>query len=488
MAIAIKYIWTFLAFSLFCLEGEHMTMPFFSFPKEKQLILQILLFFLFYFGFHIVNEQLITHIGNPYGEKMHYPLALICIAIGYLLFPFVFKICKKEESRRIIFMIVCFLFLISYTIMVFGYQSIFSLLSSYAATILYGYIGGSIHYSTALAFSGNPFAGRIVGAVTCIAVFFKYFIRQYDELEIIYHFCILALVFLSLYLSFKPTYKWTNRVTSSPIQQTTQSFIAIELIVSTVLMLFIISLNFSIIARQSVDDFKSIPFSAQIFFAIGLFCAGILADIKKRRHFTAITSYALIFMTIVITASTIPELYSIRFFILYFFAGFFVVYLFVAFLDYAPNALNRFGPPLFSSLGRVIQCIGAAGIIIFLKIWKPGETTVILTFSFLLALCILILFLVGNKTNRSAPSQTTTVPTDVPEDVALQNFAESNHFTDRETEVFVILVTTEKTVQEIADNLYISRRVLQRYISSIYKKTDTKTRIGLLQLYHNSKE
>lgn len=45
------------------------------------------------------------------------------------------------------------------------------------------------------------------------------------------------------------------------------------------------------------------------------------------------------------------------------------------------------------------------------------------------------------------------------------------------------LLTTEESVQEIADNLYISRRMLQRYIASIYEKTETKTRIGLYQSY-----
>ena len=38
---------------------------------------------------------------------------------------------------------------------------------------------------------------------------------------------------------------------------------------------------------------------------------------------------------------------------------------------------------------------------------------------------------------------------------------------------------------EIADNLYISRRMVQRYIASIYEKTETKTRLGLFQSYMN---
>ena len=63
----------------------------------------------------------------------------------------------------------------------------------------------------------------------------------------------------------------------------------------------------------------------------------------------------------------------------------------------------------------------------------------------------------------------------------MKNYSEHYGFTPRETEVFEKLITTEDGVQEIADSLYVSRRVLQRYIAAIYEKTNTKSRIGLFQ-------
>ncbi len=61
------------------------------------------------------------------------------------------------------------------------------------------------------------------------------------------------------------------------------------------------------------------------------------------------------------------------------------------------------------------------------------------------------------------------------------------HFclTPRESEVFKRLIATEDNAQEIADSFYISRRCLQRHIASIYKKTGTKSRIGLFHIYIN---
>lgn len=66
----------------------------------------------------------------------------------------------------------------------------------------------------------------------------------------------------------------------------------------------------------------------------------------------------------------------------------------------------------------------------------------------------------------------------------LQEFSESYSFTDREKEVFDCLINSEDSIQTIAERLYISRRTLERYITSIYGKTGVKSRVGLIQLYN----
>ena len=65
----------------------------------------------------------------------------------------------------------------------------------------------------------------------------------------------------------------------------------------------------------------------------------------------------------------------------------------------------------------------------------------------------------------------------------LKLYAQRCALTPRETEVLEMLLTTDDDLQRIADSLYISRRMVQRYVSSIYEKTETKTRLGLFQSY-----
>ena len=56
--------------------------------------------------------------------------------------------------------------------------------------------------------------------------------------------------------------------------------------------------------------------------------------------------------------------------------------------------------------------------------------------------------------------------------------------TKRDNEICIRLLFTEKSGREIADELSISRRVLQKHIASIYAKAGVKTRVGLFRKYH----
>ena len=68
----------------------------------------------------------------------------------------------------------------------------------------------------------------------------------------------------------------------------------------------------------------------------------------------------------------------------------------------------------------------------------------------------------------------------------LARISEEYDFTSREQEVFEKLIFSEDSGQEIADALFISRRVLQRHVAAIYEKTGTKSRVGLFRIYHKA--
>ena len=63
------------------------------------------------------------------------------------------------------------------------------------------------------------------------------------------------------------------------------------------------------------------------------------------------------------------------------------------------------------------------------------------------------------------------------------NQVKEYNLTPREREVLSLLINSDDKLQEIADKLNISKRTLERYVTSIYKKTNTTSRVGLISLF-----
>ena len=66
----------------------------------------------------------------------------------------------------------------------------------------------------------------------------------------------------------------------------------------------------------------------------------------------------------------------------------------------------------------------------------------------------------------------------------MEAFAEDFSLTEREKEVLHVLLVSEENVQDIAEQLLISRAALYRHLTSLNEKTGIKSRIGLVQFYY----
>ena len=64
-----------------------------------------------------------------------------------------------------------------------------------------------------------------------------------------------------------------------------------------------------------------------------------------------------------------------------------------------------------------------------------------------------------------------------------QVFVDSHDLTPREVDVLVAVTASEEPLKQVADELGITLRMVQRHLTSIYKKTGTQTRAGLTKRY-----
>lgn len=85
-----------------------------------------------------------------------------------------------------------------------------------------------------------------------------------------------------------------------------------------------------------------------------------------------------------------------------------------------------------------------------------------------------------------ASAQSEPASAEVPEltfDEHLDAFVAAFGLTERERDILEVLVASDQSVQDIATTLFLSRSTLYRHISSINKKTDTASRVALINFF-----
>ncbi len=93
--------------------------------------------------------------------------------------------------------------------------------------------------------------------------------------------------------------------------------------------------------------------------------------------------------------------------------------------------------------------------------------------------------------NRAAACSSTQEPpatgeaesSDPPPSDRLQAFTERYGLTPRESEVIAAVAADDRPLKQVAADMGISLRVLQRHLTSLYHKTETQTRVSLTVLY-----
>ncbi|WP_024865003.1 hypothetical protein [Butyrivibrio sp. FCS014] len=181
--------------------------------------------------------------------------------------------------------------------------------------------------------------------------------------------------------------------------------------------------------------------------------------------------------------------------IFYTFVGMVICYMYIIFWSIAPYTKR---PALNASMGRVID--GSFGVISALLPWESMSESAVMIISILSVSLMAVALLVSGvipKPKETEPARESEeselslekedmTEVKVTEDDAFEIIAGKYDFTDREKEIFRKLVLTEDSGQEISDEMYISRRVYQRHVATLYGKTGAKSRVGLYQIYHDT--
>jgi len=144
-------------------------------------------------------------------------------------------------------------------------------------------------------------------------------------------------------------------------------------------------------------------------------------------------------------------------------------------------------PELWAGMGRAVNNAGAV-ITSFTSVLLLSSANTMIISVVALVLFALISVAIYAYSTQLVISVKEPVSTEPAVNYKLERFVQAYSLTEREKEVLQVLTESDGNVSELASTLCMSRSALYRHISAINEKTDTSSRIGLIQFYYSWSE
>lgn len=412
---------------------------------------------------------------------------------GFVLYPLFNRFCKdrlKAVCSVIIGLlsILCLAFICSGT----TYTAIFA--AGLVLFLFLGLFGSGVFYVSMRMMKTERYLARTVGISYALGILLQFannnFVRSEIAEAVILSVFLLLLVGL-LIKSDRFSYKQDEAKADDPAKDEESNekegvkgaTVGALLVLLVLLMTCIFSTLDNAVTLVHAGGTVDIGQWPRILLALSGLAAGFVFDIKNRKYMGLVMYCVMVLSTICIVVLKFGGSFLVGLIVFYLSAGFFAVFFTSGFMELSRHMRIS---ELWAGMGRAVNNITAALI--------ANPVLALLSYDSSIAVIVLVLFLfvavstvavVYTFQKKAFAEQLITDATNtVSEKEKLQKFTELFSFTEREAEVFDCLVNTEDSVQAIAENLYVSRRTLERYISAIYEKTGVKSRVGLLNLYN----
>ena len=438
--------------------------------------------------------DVLSHMASEDKTVLAQNYALGVSAAGFMLYPLFHRFCNNRLKA------VCSVILSLASV---SCIALISMGTAYTATFIAGLVlflflglyGNAVFYVSMRMMKTHRYLARTVGISYALGILLQFANNNLVRSEIVGAVILMAFFLLFVWMLLKNSRiycKEDEQEADTPLDVKSRadtgenakgSRAGILMIMLVVLMTCIFSTLDNAVTLVHASGTADIGQWPRILLALSGLAAGFVFDIKNRKYMGLVMYCVMVLSTMCIVVLKFGGSFLVGLVVFYLSAGFFAVFFTADFME-----LSRYMkiPELWAGMGRVLNNITAAVI--------ANPVLALLSYDSSIAVIVLVLFLfvavstvavVYTFQKKAFAEQLITDATNtVSEKEKLQKFTELFSFTEREAEVFGCLVNTEDSVQAIAENLYVSRRTLERYISAIYEKTGVKSRVGLLNLYN----
>lgn len=411
--------------------------------------------------------------------SQNYVLGTSCL--GFVLYP-VYNRYFKGLSRRICIGISAIIIVALITIIYLHPTYLITLITGLILFLFLGGLGGVTSYKAICILPDQKYLARCVGISYMIGIILQFINNNFVSLPLLEN--IVLDIFMGILMFILTTIPNTlnHHLDVSKVKKERQICGGL-----LILLVFMMSCVFSTLdnavtflhatGEVNIEEFP------RVLLALSGLLGGIIFDFKDRRFMSMIMYCVMLLSTICIVVLKYSESLLIGLLIFYMISGFFVVFFTASFMEIA--SYMKF-PDLWAGLGRAVNNLAAVILsrssLVLINSQGNLMVVVLVICLFVIVTIIASTYSLQRKVLIEKLGESKIVL--LSKEEKLLKIKEQYTFTPREIEVFEYLTSTEDSVQDIANNMYISKRTLERYISSIYKKTGVKSRIGLLNIYN----
>lgn len=411
--------------------------------------------------------------------SQNYVLGMSCL--GFVLYP-LYNRYFKGLSRRICIGISAIIIITLITIIYLHPTYLITLITGLILFLFLGGLGGVTSYKAICILPNQKYLARCVGISYMIGIILQFINNNFISLPLIESVVLDIFMCILMFILTTIPNTLNHHLDVSMVKKERQVCGCL-----LILLVFMISCVFTTLDNAvtllHVTGKMNIEKMPRLLLALSGLFGGIVFDFKDRRFTSKMMYCVMLLSTICIVVLKYSESFLVGLLIFYMTSGFFAVFFTSSFMEIASYMKY---PDLWAGLGRAVNNL-AAVILSRSSLSLINSQGNLMVVVFVICLFVLVTIIVSmyelqritliEKLSESKKSL-------LSKEDKLLKIKEQYVFTPREIEVFEYLTSTEDSVQDIANNMYISKRTLERYISSIYKKTGVKSRIGLLNIYN----
>ena len=362
------------------------------------------------------------------------------------------------------------------------------------AFFLLGSLGAEAHWSMARAFEGSPSLAKGTGAAYAAGILLQFLSNQFvpacmADAAVL---CVGVAALAVFAAAGERDNESAGQAAADSSQQSAPggaktAIRAVWLLALVVLLACMFSTLDNVVTLANAQGSISVETWPRLFLAASGLAAGVLFDIRERRYMGFIMFAVTVLSTISILAVEAGASPVIGLIVFYLSSGLFVTFFTTTFLQLAPRMRT---PQLWAGMGRAANNLCAFTVSgVSMMLTQSGIAAVMIA-SLILFVLVSVAFVgaglfrlpstVGEREAIQAGLAAAAAPT--LEEVQAE-FISRSGLTPREEEVLRAVTADERPLKQVADDLGISLRMVQRHLTSIYSKTDTQTRAGLTRAF-----